>query len=117
LEPVQLAGGVVLACGLVLRIVCRSCIEPKACSQHEARLRTGGPYRLVRHPEDSGALLAVLGQALVLGAVVGAGLGFAAMMGACAYRIELAERALPRELGTRYAEYKRRTAALVPFIW
>ncbi len=114
--PLQLAGTGLLASGLALRAL--SIRLPRLPrGQRGKLLSTWSPYRLVRHPDALGGLVAVLGQALVLGSIVGAGLGFAAMMGAYAYRIELEERKLLQTFGPQYAEYKERTSALVPFIW
>jgi protein-S-isoprenylcysteine O-methyltransferase len=75
-----------------------------------------GPYRYIRHPSYTGALLTVIGLGLTLG-------NWASLIGvvACvsagyAYRIHVEEAALLSALGQPYSEYMRRTARLVPFV-
>jgi protein-S-isoprenylcysteine O-methyltransferase Ste14 len=73
-----------------------------------------GPYRLVRHPIYSGLLLMVLGTAILAGTLS----GFAALLlcGAVFWVKLRQEEALLTEHLPGYAEYQRRTKALVPFI-
>lgn len=81
----------------------------------EAReLRTGGPYRLVRHPVYLGQLVAALGVVLLRFVWWNAllGIAFAAVQVA---RAVLEERKLVRAV-PGYAEYRARTWMLVPFI-
>jgi protein-S-isoprenylcysteine O-methyltransferase len=75
-----------------------------------------GPYRYIRHPSYTGALLTVIGLGLALG-------NWASILGmlACiaagyAYRIHVEEAALVAALGQPYREYMSRTARLVPFV-
>ncbi|HKW58467.1 MAG TPA: isoprenylcysteine carboxylmethyltransferase family protein [Candidatus Dormibacteraeota bacterium] len=74
-----------------------------------------GPYRWVRHPSYTGALLTVFGVVLCntnwlsLTCFVIALPGFA-------YRIRVEERALLTALGEPYRDYMRRTKRLVPFV-
>ncbi len=76
-----------------------------------------GPYRWVRHPSYSGALLMFLGTglamtnwgslaAIVLGSLIGYG-----------YRVHVEEQALSTDLGDAYREYMKRTRRFVPFVW
>ena len=75
-----------------------------------------GPYRYVRHPSYTGALITVLGLGLTLGNWAGllalvtcVGIGYA-------YRIHVEEAALVAALGEPYKEYMGRTQRLVPFV-
>lgn len=82
--------------------------------QGHALVRTG-PYRRVRHPIYSGMLLAILGTALA----IGEWRGFAALGCALAgilVRVR-AEEARMGETFPEYAEYRRRSAALVPGVF
>jgi protein-S-isoprenylcysteine O-methyltransferase Ste14 len=74
-----------------------------------------GPYRLVRHPIYSGLLLALLGTALVIGERRGL-FGLALAVFAFIYRSRVEEARL-RDTFPEYEEYRRRTKALVPFIY
>lgn len=76
-----------------------------------------GPYRFVRHPSYTGALLAFIGFAMVLRnwasvLVISLPVAFAFV-----YRINVEERALIQALGERYRDYIGRTKRLIPFIY
>jgi protein-S-isoprenylcysteine O-methyltransferase Ste14 len=74
-----------------------------------------GPYRLVRHPSYTGALLTVFGVLLsntnwlTLACFLLAIPGFA-------YRIAVEEKALASGLGQPYRDYMRRTKRLIPYV-
>jgi protein-S-isoprenylcysteine O-methyltransferase Ste14 len=76
-----------------------------------------GPYRLIRHPSYTGALLSLLGFGLVLtnwaslaAIIVGNTVGFG-------YRVMVEERVLARTLGQPYISYMRRTRRLIPYVF
>ncbi len=76
-----------------------------------------GPYRLVRHPSYTGAILSLLGLALSL-ETWGATLLLAVVFGvAYGYRIHVEEKALITELGTDYVAYMKKTKRLIPFLF
>ena len=75
-----------------------------------------GPYRYVRHPSYTGALIFFVGFGLALqswGAVLALVPIFAVAYG---YRIQVEEKLLIAELGEAYASYARRTKRLIPFV-
>ncbi|HEY7092290.1 MAG TPA: isoprenylcysteine carboxylmethyltransferase family protein, partial [Ktedonobacterales bacterium] len=76
-----------------------------------------GPYRLIRHPTYSGALLTLLGFGLTLTnwAALVALLGCA--LAGLAYRVRVEEQALLQALGQPYREYMAQTARFVPFLF
>jgi protein-S-isoprenylcysteine O-methyltransferase Ste14 len=74
-----------------------------------------GPYRFVRHPAYSGALMTVLGVLLSLTNWLSL-LCFVLALPGFAYRIRVEERALTDALGEPYRDYMRRTKRLVPFV-
>jgi protein-S-isoprenylcysteine O-methyltransferase Ste14 len=74
-----------------------------------------GPYRLVRHPSYTGALLTVLGILLCQANWLSL-LCFVLALPGFAYRIHVEERALLSALGQPYRDYMRRTKRLVPFL-
>ena len=76
-----------------------------------------GPYRLVRHPSYTGALIALVGLSLavqswgaLLVVLIVFGLGFG-------YRIRVEEKALTSQLGEDYVGYMKRTKRLIPFLF
>lgn len=75
-----------------------------------------GPYKYIRHPSYTGALLILIGIGLALqswGAVITLVLLFSIAYG---YRIHIEEKVLISELGNPYIEYKKRTKRLIPYI-
>ena len=76
-----------------------------------------GPYKWVRHPSYSGALLTMTGVGMALSnwASLALILLFAAI--GFAYRIPVEERALSEALGEPYLVYMRRTRRLIPFVF
>jgi protein-S-isoprenylcysteine O-methyltransferase Ste14 len=78
-----------------------------------ALVRTG-PYRFVRHPIYSGLILAIAGSALEVGewrAVIAIVLAIISLK----YKSLLEEQKM-RETFVEYDEYRRTTAALIPFV-
>ena len=76
-----------------------------------------GPYRYIRHPSYTGALLTQMGLGLALGnwaalfAILACvGIGYA-------YRIAIEEEVLVSALGEPYREYMRRTRRLIPYLF
>jgi protein-S-isoprenylcysteine O-methyltransferase Ste14 len=75
-----------------------------------------GPYRFVRHPSYTGALITFIGLALAVqsvGALLVLLVVFSLSYG---YRMRVEERTLLSELGQDYASYMKRTKRLIPFI-
>jgi protein-S-isoprenylcysteine O-methyltransferase Ste14 len=74
-----------------------------------------GPYRHVRHPIYSGLLLAFLGSAVAWGEW--RGLVALAIVSAALWRkLRLEERWLGEQFGSRYADYRSSTWALIPWV-
>ena len=76
-----------------------------------------GPYRYVRHPSYSGALLTLLGFGLALGNWAGLAAALSCLGFAYVYRIPIEEAALASALGETYTQYAKRTWRLVPFLF
>jgi protein-S-isoprenylcysteine O-methyltransferase Ste14 len=76
-----------------------------------------GPYRYIRHPSYTGALITLVGLGLALGNWVGLLALLACMAAAYAYRISVEEAALVVALGEPYKQYMRRTRRLAPFLF
>jgi protein-S-isoprenylcysteine O-methyltransferase Ste14 len=83
--------------------------------KQDHELITSGPYGIVRHPIYTGLLLAFAGSALARGD----GCGVLALMlafWALWRKLRLEERWLRDEFGDSFQVYRRRVAALVPFL-
>lgn len=76
-----------------------------------------GPYRIIRHPSYSGIILFFIGY----GVLSQNWLCFAVCVlfptVALSYRIKIEEKALVKELGTKYEEYQTKTKKLIPHMW
>ena len=76
-----------------------------------------GPYRLVRHPSYSGALLAFVGYGLCLRNWAALLIVVIPITAAFLWRIHVEERALTETLGDDYRRYASRTERLIPFLY
>ena len=76
-----------------------------------------GPYRFIRHPSYTGALLGFVGFGMVLRNWVSFLVLIVPISLAFLYRIHVEERALIEGLGDRYLAYINRTKRLIPFIY
>jgi len=76
-----------------------------------------GPYRLVRHPAYTGALMTCVGLGFALGNW--AALGLLVIVPAAAYfrRIRIEERLLAAQFGAQWQGHARATWVLLPFVW
>lgn len=78
-------------------------------------LITSGPYSFIRHPIYTGLLLAFVGTALVNGTVWSVVLIIFAV--SLVLRVRTEERLMTQQFPAQYAEYKKKTKALIPFVW
>ena len=81
------------------------------------RLVRHGPYRWLRHPSYTGALLLLLGMGLALGSWLSLLLLALPVGAAFLRRIGVEEAALAAAFPDEYPEYARRTRRLLPGIW
>jgi protein-S-isoprenylcysteine O-methyltransferase Ste14 len=87
--------------------------RPALKENHE--LVTSGPYQFVRHPIYTGAILAIIGTMLV--SAVAWCVVLAILCGVFVHRVQREESLMTQQFPNTYPEYKKRTKALVPFIW
>jgi protein-S-isoprenylcysteine O-methyltransferase Ste14 len=84
--------------------------------QSSQKVIDSGPYRYIRHPSYTGALITLIGIGLGLGNWA----GLLALMGCMAiaysYRISVEEKALIAALGEPYKQYIQRTRRIIPFL-
>ena len=69
------------------------------------RLVTGGPYRWVRHPAYTGAILTLAGMPLGLGTWAGTLVALAVALCGYLYRVRVEEAALAERFGQAYREF------------
>jgi len=90
-------------------------VDVSISSEHQ--LIDSGPYRYIRHPTYTGALLAFIGFGFCLGNWLSILFLTLPMLGALLWRIHIEERALIEALGESYRAYMRRTKRLVPWVY
>ena len=84
--------------------------------KQDHELVRSGPYALVRHPIYTGILLAMIGT-VVANDRWSAVLALLLMAAAFLYKIAIEERFMAEAFGPAYADYRRATARLVPYLW
>ncbi len=75
-----------------------------------------GPYRWIRHPTYSGAMLTLFGLGLALANWLSLGVVMLAAIIGYTYRIFVEEKALVKSLGDPYREYMKHTKRIIPFV-
>ena len=90
-------------------------VDVSIAKQH--RLVDSGPYRFVRHPSYTGALIAFVGFGFCLGNWLSILCLTVPITAAFLCRIRIEERALLDALGEDYRAYMRRTKRLIPFLY
>ena len=83
----------------------------------EHKLIDSGPYRCIRHPTYTGALLAFLGLGFCFGNWLSILFLTVPIIAAFLWRIWIEERALTDALGGNYRAYVERTKRLIPFVY
>ena len=83
----------------------------------EHKLIDSGPYRCIRHPTYTGALLAFLGLGFCFGNWLSILFLTVPIIAAFLWRIWIEERALTDALGENYRAYVERTKRLIPFVY
>jgi protein-S-isoprenylcysteine O-methyltransferase Ste14 len=114
-------GFAILLSGALLRVwsvvVLGSSFRTTVEVSHNQHVVQRGPYKIVRHPSYSGALLMCFGYGIAeqnwLSLAIAIGLPLIALL----YRIHVEEAALVSGIGPEYQEYQKHTKKLIPGIW
>jgi protein-S-isoprenylcysteine O-methyltransferase len=115
------AGAALFAAGIILRwyaiLVLGRFFTVNVAIASDHRLVEAGPYRLLRHPSYTGALLGFLGLGLCLDNWASLALLMVPTSVVFLRRMRIEENALLETFGERYRDYMRRTRRLIPFIY
>ena len=76
-----------------------------------------GPYRYIRHPSYSGAMLSFLGFGVALTNWFSLGLIIIGIAIGYGYRVHVEEQALVKGLGEPYRDYMQHTKRFIPFVY
>lgn len=90
---------------------------PKVLIQHDHKLIRSGPYRFLRHPAYTGALIAHLGLGLSFSNRFSLALSTVPYLVATVYRVRVEELALKEALGDEYVQYAHNTKRLIPKLY
>jgi protein-S-isoprenylcysteine O-methyltransferase len=119
--PVCYLGAFLLILGLALRWYAISYLGKfftvNVALAADQRVIDTGPYRFVRHPSYSGALLAILGLGMCIANWMSLLATTVPIWLVFLWRIHVEERALAEGLGEPYRAYMRRTRRLAPGIY
>lgn len=108
-------GGMVLRWYSIIHLGRFFTVDVAIAADHQ--LVDTGPYKFVRHPSYTGALLAFIGFAMVLRNWASVLVISLPICLAFLYRITVEERALVQALGERYRAYIKRTKRLIPLVY
>ncbi len=112
-------GAAITASGLLFSVWARLHIGANWSSavtiKQDHELIASGPYSYVRHPIYTGILLGFVGSAIARDEWRGV-LAVAIALGALWRKLSIEERWLSQEFGDAYADYRRRVAALIPYL-
>ena len=114
-------GIIFILAGIVVRL-CAVLTLKKAFTLHVQtsagqHLVTSGLYHVIRHPAYSGSVLSLFGVALALRNIVAVCLVLFGCLICYGMRIRVEEKALQAQFGKEYADYKRSTYKLLPYIF
>jgi protein-S-isoprenylcysteine O-methyltransferase len=112
---VLFAGGMFLRWYSIIHLGRFFTVDVAIAADHQ--LVETGPYRWLRHPSYTGALLAFIGFGLVMRNWASLLLVTVPIFFAFLYRISVEERALTAALGERYRAYRKKTKRLIPFVY
>jgi protein-S-isoprenylcysteine O-methyltransferase len=119
-EWLRWLGIALMAGGLALRIYSTLWLGPMFTRFVQIipghRLVTDGPYRLMRHPSYTGALVALTGLGLSLDSWLSLVVLVLLPGAAFLYRIRVEDRALLEAFGEEYLRYRKTVKSLVPFL-
>jgi protein-S-isoprenylcysteine O-methyltransferase Ste14 len=79
-------------------------------------LVTTGPYRLVRHPIYLGLALLAMGEALAFGSWPAVAVVYSAIVPTFVWRACAEERLLADAFGDGYAQYRKQTKMMIPYL-
>ena len=119
--PLLWTGLAMMAFGLVFRwwsirvLAQYFTVDVNVRDDHE--LIRKGPYRWLRHPSYTGALMTFYGFALALGNVASLLVLLVPVTLAFLWRMRIEERVLAEAFPVAYPQYIRETRRLIPFLW
>jgi protein-S-isoprenylcysteine O-methyltransferase len=120
-QPLYIAGIVLTIAGIALRWFAIYWLgrwfTVNVAIAEDQKLIDTGPYRYVRHPSYTGALLAFLGITLCIGKIVSLLIIMLPVIAVFSWRIHVEEAVLAHAFGARWQAYAARTRRLIPGVY
>ncbi len=118
--PLFIIGVLMILLGSLLRRYCWRTLGEYFTGDVKARtdqpVIRSGPYRLVRHPSYTAAMMMFTGVGLALGSWLSLLLLMIAAIGAYSYRVSVEERALRETIGAPYEAYMKDSKRFIPYV-
>jgi protein-S-isoprenylcysteine O-methyltransferase len=119
--PFLIAGGVLVAGGVALRIwsirTLGRFFTYQVMTTNDQYVVTGGPYRVVRHPSYSALMICCLGAGIATAHPLAVAAVIVIPFVGLARRISVEEEALRQRLGDEYRSFCAGRKRLVPGVW
>lgn len=103
--------------GVASRIYLGQSYSPRASHDFDGKLIQDGPYRWIRHPLYSAAILWIVGWPLIMASFLGSTIAIILIVPAIKGRIIAEEDELLQSYGDEYANYQKNSWRLFPFIY
>lgn len=103
--------------GVSARLALGAAYQPRTTTQPQTQLVRSGPYRYIRHPMYTAALLWATGWPLIIASTLGAVMTVALLFPALIARIKREEAGLNKEFGQVYASYSANTWRIIPLLY
>lgn len=117
----QIAGLVLIAAGLLIRIwtriVAKGLYTGHVQVKVSHRLVLEGPYQFVRHPGYTGYMVMAIGLSIGYSSLIGLFAIAALLLPGLVYRMKVEETLLTLQFGDGYKQYTLKTKRLIPGIW
>jgi protein-S-isoprenylcysteine O-methyltransferase Ste14 len=118
--PLFVAGVLMILLGSLLRRYCWRTLGDYFTGDVKAKadqpVIRSGPYRLVRHPSYTAAMIMFAGVGLALGNWLSLALLMIAAIAAYSYRVSVEERALLETIGAPYGAYMKECKRFIPYV-
>jgi len=116
-----IVGGLLMCAGIALRwwsvVTLGRFFQVVVVIQEGHKLVQNGPYRFLRHPAYTGALMVAFGLGIGLANWLSVLATIVLPLAAVLIRVHVEEEALQKRFGAEYDAYAARTARLIPRVW